>query len=383
MMNRRENWIPLGRVFGIPLGLDYSWFLIFGLLTWSLATNYYPARYADWTTALYWTLGALTTILLFGSVLLHEFGHALVAKGFNIPVRRIRLMVFGGVAELEDESPTALSEFLIAIAGPLVSLFTAAAAAAAWLVLGMVGGLQPVVALVGYLAFVNLMLAVFNLIPGFPLDGGRVLRAIIWGVSGDMRRSTLTAAKVGRVISFGFIGVGALEILTGSLSSGLWTIFIGIFLQGAARSEVQALRVRDLLSGRTAAQLMTRSYVTLPADLPVQRVLDAHIMGGGWRAAVVVDGEQPVGVLTPEAIGQVAPEQRGVVTVGEAMLPLGDALRISPGTELWTALRQMELRRVGQLPVIEDGRLLGVLRREDIFGFLRTMWMLDPQAVRA
>src|SRR5271166_7122304 len=190
-----RHTIRLGRIFGIAVDLDYSWFLVFGLLTWVLAVNYYPADFKNGSPGVYWLLGALTAIMLFVSVLLHELGHSVVALRYKIPVRRITFFIFGGVAEIGDEPPSAIAEFLIAIAGPVVGF---ALAVLFYAVQPVVAGIQPLWGLVKYLAYINFALVAFNLIPGFPLDGGRVLRAIVWGLTKNLRRATLIAANVGR-----------------------------------------------------------------------------------------------------------------------------------------------------------------------------------------
>ena len=190
----RHN-IPLGRILGIPIGLDYSWFVIFALLTWMLADSYYPAEFKNWPPLLYWFMGAVTAVMLFVSVLLHELGHSVVALRYKISVRSITLFLFGGVAQIGAEPPSAIAEFLIASAGPLVSLVLAVLFYA---VQPLVGGIEPLLGLAKYLAYINLALVLFNLIPGYPLDGGRVFRAIVWAITGNMRRATLIAANVGR-----------------------------------------------------------------------------------------------------------------------------------------------------------------------------------------
>jgi Zn-dependent protease len=207
----RHN-IPIGRVLGIPIGLDYSWFLIFALLTWMLAGSYYPAEFKDWQPLLYWFMGAVTALMLFGSVLLHELGHSVVALRFKIPVRSITLFIFGGVAQIGAEPPSAKAEFLVAIAGPIVSL----ALAVAFTVLKpAVAAVEPLWGLVKYLAYINFGLVLFNLIPGFPLDGGRVFRAVVWAVTMNMRLATLIAANTGRFFGFLFILLGVWQILGG------------------------------------------------------------------------------------------------------------------------------------------------------------------------
>jgi Zn-dependent protease len=238
---------------GIPIGLDYSWFLIFALLTWMLAINYYPSEYNNWSSLLYWFMGAVTAIMLFVSVLLHELGHSAVALRYKIPVRKITLFIFGGVAHLGSEPKSPMAEFRIAIAGPLVSL---GLAGFFFLMQPLVAETEPLAGLFKYLAYINFALVVFNLIPGYPLDGGRVFRAIVWAVTKNMRRATLIAANVGRGFGFLFIIYGVWEMLSGNFSGGLWITFIGWFLDHAASTQVHQTMFQGLLSGHKVSQAM-------------------------------------------------------------------------------------------------------------------------------
>jgi Zn-dependent protease len=371
----RQRMIPLGKVFGIQVGLDYSWFLIIALLTGSLALNYFPAQFAGWSTALYWVLGGGAALMLFVSVLLHEFGHSLVALAYHIPVRRIRLMFFGGVAEIGDEPTSATAEFRIAIAGPLVSFALAGLFYLAYAALNVTGALVPVTALLGYLALINLTLAVFNLVPGFPLDGGRVLRAAIWGITGDMSRSTRIAVGVGRVIAFVLFGAGLFQILIGSIANGLWTMFIGFFLQQAGTAEWRSQMIHDLLAGRTVAQVMEPNAASIPADLRLQDIVDRYVTGFNIHSFIVVEGDEPVGILSAAAIKSVPRNLWPSTTASGAMIPLDKMDSVDPDTSLWRALLTMESDGQNQLPVVGEGRLLGLLRRDDVLGLARTSQM--------
>ena len=241
----RHN-VPLGKILGIPIGLDYSWFVIFALLTWMLAHSYFPGEFKDWPPLLYWFMGGVTAVMLFVSVLLHELGHSVVALRYKIPVRSITLFLFGGVAQIGAEPPSAIAEFLIASAGPLVSLILAVLFYAAQ---PLVDGIEPLLGLAKYLAYINLALVLFNLIPGYPLDGGRVFRAIVWAITGNMRRATLIAANVGRLFAFLFIFVGVWQMFSGNFTGGVWIAFIGWFLENAASAQVQQVMVQGLLAG--------------------------------------------------------------------------------------------------------------------------------------
>src|SRR5208283_89434 len=275
----RHN-VPLGRILGIPIGLDYSWFVIFALLTWMLATNYYPAEFKDWPLLLYWLMGAVTAVTLFVSVLLHELGHSAVALRYKIPVRSITLFLFGGVAQIGAEPPSAIAEFLIAAAGPLVSL---ALAVLFYAVQPLVAGIEPLLGLAKYLAYINLALVLFNLIPGYPLDGGRVFRAIVWSITGSMRRATLIAANVGRFFAFLLIFIGVWQIFTGNFGNGVWIAFIGWFLDNAASAQVHQVMFQSLLAGHKVSQAMSTHCATVSADLTLQELVDEHILTSGQR----------------------------------------------------------------------------------------------------
>jgi Zn-dependent protease len=245
--------IPLGHVLGIPIGVHYSWFTILVLLTWALAVSYYPAHVQGWPTIATWLAAAVTAMLVFVGVLLHELAHALVALHFQSPVRNITLFIFGGVAQIDGEAPGAVAEFWIAVAGPVVSLFLAAAFG---LLQAASTGAGFLPALAKYLAYVNGTLALFNLLPGFPLDGGRVLRAIVWAATRDLRRATLIATNLGRGVSFLLVLFGVWQIVVGNFCTGLWSAFIGWFLETAGRAEVRRLEARGLLARPSVWQAM-------------------------------------------------------------------------------------------------------------------------------
>ena len=365
----RQN-IPLGRILGIPVGLDYSWFLIFALFTWSLAESYYPAEFKNWPPLLYWFIGALTAIMLFVSVLLHELGHSVMALRYKMPVRSITLFIFGGVAQIGAEPPSAVAEFLIAIAGPAVSF---ALAVFFYAVQPAVTGIQPLLGLAKYLAYINLALVVFNLIPGFPLDGSRVFRAILWAVTKNMRRATLIAANVGRFFGFLFIFVGVLQVFSGNIGGGLWTAFIGWFLDNAASAQVHQVVFQGLLAGHKVSQAMSSHCATAPGDLTLQQLVDEHVLVGSHRCFLITRGQDAVGPMPLHRIKEVPRREWATTSASDVMLPLDQLKRTDPDTELWTALQQMDRDGVNQLPVTRDNQVIGMLSREDVITFLRTL----------
>jgi Zn-dependent protease len=362
--------IPLGRIMGISIGVDYSWFLIFGLLTWSLAGSYYPAEFKGWSPPLYWFMGAVTTIIFFMSVLLHELGHSVVALRYNIPVRSITLFLFGGVAQIGSEPPSAVAEFLIAIAGPLVSL---ALSLCFYVAQPMVSSMEPLLGLAKYLAYINLAVVLFNLIPGYPLDGGRVFRAIVWAITKNMRRATLIAANVGRFFAFLFIFVGVWQMFRGNFGGGLWIAFIGWFLDNAASAQVQQVMFQGLLAGHRVSQAMSTQCAAVPAELTLQQLVDEHILGSGRRCFLVNHDGNIVGLMTLHRIKEVPRSEWATTSVAQIMLPIEQSKCIDPDSELWVALQKMDRGGVNQLPVTHNHRVIGMLSREDVITFLRTL----------
>jgi Zn-dependent protease len=367
-MNRSS--ISLGRIFGIPIGVDFSWFLIFALLTWSLATSYFPAEFGSWPTAEYWLVGATTAILMFGSVLLHELGHSWVALRYRIPVRSITLFIFGGVAQIGAEPPSAAAEFWIALAGPATSFLLAAAFGLLQL---MAGGLAPLFALTKYLAYINGALGLFNLIPGFPLDGGRVFRAIVWGTSHDFHRATSIAANLGRIIAFLFILAGVWQIFTGDLGDGLWIAFIGWFLESAAASQLRQQTFQDMLANHRVSEAMHCDCSTVSPETTLEQLVREHVLASGQRCLIVEQFDRVIGLLTFHEIRRIPQPDWATTTAGQVMIPAERMKTIRPDAELVEALAQMDRDGVSQLPVLLDGKIQGILGRDDIINRIRIL----------
>jgi Zn-dependent protease len=367
-MNRHT--IPVGSILGIPIGLDYSWFLIFVLITWTMAIGYYPAEYKNWPAIQYWLLGAATAVMLFVSVLLHELGHSVVAMHHKVPVRSITLFIFGGVSQISAEPPSAIAAFWISIAGPAVSFALAGLFGLAQM---LFAGAVPLMALLKYLVYINIALGLFNLIPGFPLDGGGVLRAILWGASQDMRRATLIAANVGRFIAYLFIFFGVWQILGGNFINGMWIAFIGWFLESAAKGQVQQLALQNVLAGHKVSQAMNQRYTAIPAETTLQRLVDDHILASGRRSFVVKRGEAAIGLLTLHHFKEIPRSDWPTMTAAQAMVPLEQTKWLQPDEELWAALEEMDRDGVNQLPVMVNGKIQGMLSREDVISYLRTL----------
>jgi Zn-dependent protease/CBS domain-containing protein len=360
----------LGRVLGIPIEVHVSWFIVFILVTTSLAVFYFPQQYPRWSTLLAWVVGLATSLLFFVSVLLHELAHSVYARSRGIPVRNITLFIFGGVSQITEEPKTAATEFAMAFAGPLTSFVLAALFGLLWFVTRTVS--QPIAALSGYLAIINATLGAFNLIPGFPLDGGRVFRSILWGISQNLERATRWASLVGQGIAYLMIIIGIWQFFSGNTLNGLWLAFIGWFLDNAAQSSYQQVAVQRLLAGHMVQEIMNRDCTPLSPNLTLDELVHDHILATGRRCFPVIEGDTLQGLLTIHNIKEVPREQWATTAVRAVMIPVDKLKTVAPDQGLWPALQEMTEEGVNQLPVMEDRRLLGILARDNVLSFVRT-----------
>jgi len=359
--------ISLGKISGIPINLDYSWFLIFFIITWIMATNYFPLEIKGGSTFFYWSISAITAILFFISVLLHELGHSYLARQFKIQVNRITLFIFGGVAEIRDEPPSAKAEFWIALAGPVVSFILAV------LFYFMGEGLKvrsSIGIMFAYLAYINFLLVGFNLIPGFPLDGGRVFRAFLWSITHNYKKATIIAATTGRFIAYAFMGLGIFIIFSGNLFNGLWLAFIGWFLESAAVAQVHQQTLHDLLGSHMVKDALRSDIQSVPSNTTVQELIDHYIIGKGRRYFLVNSKDRPLGLLTIHRIKEIPYEKRKETHVSEIMIPEAEVRKVDFQDNLWSSLKEMDHDGVNQLLVMEDHRIAGVLSREGILSFI-------------
>jgi Zn-dependent protease len=371
-----RHTIRIGRIFDISIDLDYSWFLVFGLLTWVLATSYYPADFRQWSVPECWFMAAFTTLMLFVSVLVHELGHSVVAKRYGMSVPRITLFVFGGVSEMEAEPPAPLVEFWVASAGPVVSLLLALIF---WELRPFLVDVHPLLASAKYLAVLNLMLGVFNLVPGLPLDGGRVLRSIIWRITGNFRRSTVIATVAGRFFGFSLIFVGVWRAIAGNTFEGLWIALIGWFIESAAASQDQLQVVNDLLGGHKVSEVMNRNFPRVSGDVTLQELVDKNVLTQGRRCFVVDDGRRSAGLVTLATVKEVPRSAWARTTASQVMIPLEKTIWTQPAAELGTALNKMGRDGVNQLPVLNCGgadQIVGMLSRDDLVHYLRVLQAL-------
>ena len=361
------NSIRLFRIAGIDVGVHISWFVIFGLVTWSLAVGVFPkypglASQPEWE---YWLLGAITALLLFGSVIVHELAHSLVAKSRGLQVRSITLFIFGGVSNLAGEAKNPSTEFVIAIVGPLTSF---AIAAVAFVVLAFVPASAPQLnAVLSYLVYINVVLGLFNLIPGFPLDGGRVFRALAWSLTGSLRRGTEIAAFVGQLVSYGLLLIGFYLILVqGELLQGIYFAAIGWFLQSAANSSLQQVLVEQRLRGARVADVVEPDTTGVAPGVSLATLIEDYFMRGNRRAVPVVADGGLVGMVTVGDVKEVPRDRWPTTTVGEVMGGRERVVSVSSRDTLQKALEALAAGDFEQVPVVDDGRLVGVVTRADI-----------------
>jgi Zn-dependent protease/predicted transcriptional regulator len=367
--------LRVGTVRGIELRLHISWLLAVGFMTWSLARGWFPQFYPGWSEATYYLVGGFAATLLFGSVLLHEFGHAFTALRLGIPVRSITLFIFGGVAELKRDADSPRAEFWVAVMGPVVS---AVLAAGCWLLRPVAGALgEQVLAVVSYLALLNGVLLVFNLIPGFPLDGGRILRAILWGATKDFRRATSIAVAIGQGIAFLLIGWGLYRLIGGDLLGGIWTAFTGWFLSNAATTAGRQAAIQEELAGIRVAEVMQRQPSIVPSTITLAQLVNDHMLPGSRRAHLVAADGRLVGLVTLTDLLRQGRGAWDTLTVGEVMTPFERLVTTTPATPLTTALQQLGEGDFHQLPVLDGGYPVGFLTRAGLVQYLQLRSQLD------
>jgi Zn-dependent protease/CBS domain-containing protein len=373
---RMKQHIRLGSVFGISLGIHFSWLLIAFLITLFL-TIHFSRTNPDWSTPTVWAAALITGMLFFAGIYLHELSHALVAKARGLPIRRITLFALGGVAQIEAESKDPATEFWMGIAGPITSVVLGAVCLTAATWLGWQPGMEvmapatPPIAILVWLGYINIVLAVFNMLPGFPLDGGRVLRAILWWAMGSVERATRAASRVGQAVAMGFIGLGLLLFLSGQGFGGLWLALIGWFLLSAASSSYMQVEAAAVMRGLRVRDVMSRDCELISGALSLQDFVESALLRTGRRCFLVVDNGRLTGLITPHEVRQVERSQWPQTSVNAAMKRLADIRAVSPEAPLNDALELMSREDVNQLPVVADGRLEGILSRGHIMQLLQ------------
>jgi Zn-dependent protease/CBS domain-containing protein len=376
----------VARILGIDIRIHISWVLIFLLVLLSLADQVFPASYPQWSQQKTFIVSAVAAFLFFTSVLLHELAHAIVALRFRMSVSSITLFLLGGVANLTKEPPSAKAEFFMAAAGPLTSLAIGGLGLFVQQLasdnLGRLPALQPVEAVAGYLGFINVAVAIFNLVPGFPLDGGRVLRSVIWGVRHDRVEATRIAARGGQLVAGLLVVYAGWRVLNGEAMNGLWTGLIAYFLYGAASQALQQERVTAAVGNARVGQLMTTGFRSAPAGTSIGQLIRDVVLPHNLQAIPVVSQDRLVGLVTIADLRKVEQDQWSTTPIDAVMTPASELATVSPDDELVSALERFGSGDLPLLPVLRDGSLVGVLFRESVVGYVRMREMLGVESRR-
>ena len=385
-----RSGFKVGRLFGINIFIDWSWLLIFLLVTWNLAGAVFPNLHPEWSLTTNIVLGIVASLLFFISILLHELAHSLVAKARGLPVRRITLFFFGGVSNIEREPPSPTAEFLIAVVGPITSLLLGAAFI--WLggmsvpnlgetvenPMQVLAGLGPLATMLLWLGPINILIGLFNLLPAFPLDGGRILRSIMWSMLDNFRRATRWATAIGQ--GFGWLMILAglamvfgatLPVLGTGILNGIWFAFIGWFLINAASQSYQHVVIEDMLEGVPITRLIREPAPAIPAEMPISTLVYDHVMQGEERAYPVMDGDHLLGMVYVENIRNVDRSNWDSTTAKDIMVPQSELEVVSPSEDAMDAFQKLIKQEKRQIPVVQNGELVGMLRRKDFLRWLQ------------
>jgi Zn-dependent protease/CBS domain-containing protein len=359
-------------LFGFPIKIDPSWFIVLLLVAWSLATGWFPMTTPGRTAAVYWTMGTLGAVGLFVSILLHELSHSVVARRFGLAIRGITLFLFGGVAEMTEEPANPRTEFWMAIAGPIMSVAIAvvcwgAANLGAW-----VGWSDPAVAVLSYLGVINGILVLFNMLPAFPLDGGRVMRSVLWARWKDLRRATRVSSSVGAFFGMAFIVFGVFSLVGGNVIGGIWLGLIGFFLRNAAQSSYSQVVLRRLLGGEPVWRFAEPDVHTVPPDLTVRELVEDHVYRYHHKMFPVMDRGVLMGSVATRDIRKVGADLWDSSRVRDIMEPLSEATVIAPDADALDALSRMRTSSQSRLMVVTpDGRLVGILALKDLLEYFQ------------
>lgn len=369
--------IRIFSLFGFDVKIDISWLVLAFLITWSLAQGLFPYYFKDLSPGTYWWMGIFGALGLFFSIIFHELSHSLIARNFGLPIKGITLFIFGGVAHMEEEPSSAKAEFMMAIAGPVSSIILGIALYALRTA-GRIGNWPvPVTGVIGYLAIINWILAGFNLLPAFPLDGGRVLRSILWKWKQNIGWATRISSRIGSLFGFLLIAMGVIQFFSGNLIGGIWWFMIGLFLQNAARMSYQQLITRRALEGESVKSLMITDPVTVPPTITIKELVEDYIYKHHYKMFPVVDADKLIGCITTRQIRQVPKEEWQSKRISEIANTCSAENTIHPDTDVVKVLSLMNRTRNSRLMVIEGDRLLGIIALKDIMNFLSIKLDLD------
>jgi Zn-dependent protease/predicted transcriptional regulator len=374
MFNRK---FKLFKLLGFEVGLEPSWIIIAILIVWSLSTGFFPFQIKNLSTQTYWMMGIIGAIGLFLSIVAHEFTHSMVARKHGVPMKGITLFIFGGVAEMGDEPPSANAEFQIAVVGPLSSIAIALIFYAINKLGMQAGWPQPVNGVVAYLAMINGFLAVFNLVPAFPLDGGRILRSILWGWRKNLRWATRISASIGTGFGIFLIVLGVLRVLSGNFIGGMWIFLIGMFIQNAAKMSYQQLITRKALEGEPLKRFMNTEPVTVPSSITVEQLVEEYVYRYHFKLFPVVNNHKLLGCVTTKQIKETPREEWASKSAGDLTIRCSEENTITPDVDSVEALSAMRHSNASRLMVVEGDKLVGIIALKDMLEFLSLKIELD------
>jgi Zn-dependent protease len=373
--------LKLMKLFGFTVSIDLSWLIVAALVAWSLATGLFPSTVRGLSAAGYWAMGALGVVALLFSIVVHELAHAVAARRLGMSIKGITLFVFGGIAEMERRPPNARTEGLMAALGPLASFFVAGASHVAALGLGASDAPDPVVALLEFTAVINALLGAFNLIPAFPLDGGRVLRAVIWGRTGKLLRATRIASWIGTALAVTLVVIGVTSLVAGMTMTGIWWSLIGLFIYSAARRSYRETAVELTLEKQRVSRFARSAVVTVRRGLPVDRFVEDYLLQEQHRHFPVVDlGGSVLGYIGLDQVKQIPKEAWDTTTAGELAARCDETVCISSDASAAEALASMRRASTDRLMVVDDDELVGIVKAKDLLGFATLRLDLDRAA---
>jgi Zn-dependent protease/predicted transcriptional regulator len=369
--------IKLFSLFGFTIRIDFSWLILAILVAWSLAKGLFPYYYKGLAPSTYWWMGVAGALGLFVSIVFHEFWHSIIARKYGLPISGITLFIFGGVSEMTDEPREAKTEFLMAIAGPLSSFFLGLVF---YLIVLAQGGAWalPVRGVLIYLASINVLLGIFNLLPAFPLDGGRVLRSILWKIKGNLRWATRIASKIGGGFALGMIFIGVLSFLSGNLIGGIWWFLIGMFLRNASQMSYRQVLIRRALEGEHVDRFMKPEIVTVSPSTSLEDLLNNYVYKHHFKMYPVVENGRLIGVISLSQLKEIPRDEWGRRTVGEIAERCTDGNTIDPGADAVKALERMGQSKKSRLMVVDRGNLVGILALKDMLDFLSIKLDFEP-----
>jgi Zn-dependent protease/CBS domain-containing protein len=372
--------LKLFKLLGFEVRIDASWLVIAVLVTWSLAAGLFPYLYPGLSRETYWIMGVVGALGLFASIVAHEFCHSIVARRYGMPMKGITLFIFGGVAEMGDEPPTAKAEFMMAIVGPLSSLAIAGVFYLIYLIGASGGWRTPVIGVIYYIAYINGILAAFNLLPAFPLDGGRVLRSILWGAKDNLRWATRVSSSIGGAFGIGLMFLGVLQFIGGNIIGGVWMFLIGMFLRNAAQMSYQQLLVRKSLEGEAVSRFMNPNPVTVPDSLTIARLVEDFIYKYHYKMFPVMAGDKLAGLITTREVKEIPQEAWDRETIRDSVVACSPENCIPPATDAVKALAMMTQSGVTRLLVVDNGRLVGLVTLKDLLDFFSLKVELEEQS---